>query len=178
MARRAARPPTAVVVLAIAIAIGVAWWQSRSRTSAPAGSPTVGTAAPAPVGPAPAPAPVGPAPTPAPPASVERAAPPPTLGSSLDLAWLADRDERATVVEVAAAIDRGGPFRYRKDGAVFENREGRLPRQARGYWREYTVPTPGEADRGARRLVGGARHELYYSRDHYRTFRLIRPPTP
>jgi ribonuclease T1 len=42
-----------------------------------------------------------------------------------------------------AAIDRGGPFTYRKDGATFENREARLPKQPRGYWREYTVPTPG-----------------------------------
>lgn len=70
-------------------------------------------------------------------------------------------------------IRAGGPFPYERDGAVFGNREGRLPKRGRGYYREYTVPTPGAGDRGARRIVGGRGGELYYTDDHYRTFRRI-----
>jgi ribonuclease T1 len=67
-------------------------------------------------------------------------------------------------------IKRGGPFPYPRDGIVFQNREGRLPIQARGYYREYTVATPGRRDRGARRIVAGRPGEYYYSQDHYRSF--------
>lgn len=80
-------------------------------------------------------------------------------------------------------IQRGGPFPYRKDGSVFGNRERLLPRQPRGYYTEYTVPTPGSRDRGARRIVAGrgatgrpaSSGEYYYTDDHYRSFRRIRP---
>jgi ribonuclease T1 len=72
-------------------------------------------------------------------------------------------------------IERGGPFPYRKDGSEFANRERRLPPRAQGYYREYTVPTPGERDRGARRIIAGSGGERYYSADHYRTFRRIVP---
>ncbi len=72
-------------------------------------------------------------------------------------------------------IAAGGPFPYRQDGAVFENREGRLPRRPAGYYREYTVVTPGSADRGARRLVRGNQGELYYTDDHYNSFRRVIP---
>jgi ribonuclease T1 len=78
--------------------------------------------------------------------------------------------------EVAATwglIRRGGPFPYRRDGDTFENRERLLPAQPRGYYREYTVPTPGRKDRGARRLVAGRHPELYYSSDHYRSFVVV-----
>ncbi len=68
---------------------------------------------------------------------------------------------------------RGGPFPYRRDGVVFENREGRLPTRARSYYHEYTVPTPGRRDRGPRRIIVGAGRELYYSDDHYRSFRRV-----
>lgn len=80
-------------------------------------------------------------------------------------------------------IQRGGPFPYpRKDGSTFGNFEKRLPPQARGYYREYTVPTPGSRDRGARRIIAGegrsgdvaSSGEYYYSDDHYRSFRRIR----
>ncbi len=71
-------------------------------------------------------------------------------------------------------IRGGGPFPYSKDGAIFANREGLLPRQSRGYYREYTVPTPGSRDRGARRIIGGRAGEYWYSADHYRSFRRIR----
>ncbi len=70
-------------------------------------------------------------------------------------------------------IQRGGPFPHRQDGAVFQNREGRLPRQARGYYHEYTVDTPGLDHRGTRRIVTGGTppSEYYYTDDHYDSFR-------
>lgn len=76
---------------------------------------------------------------------------------------------RATI----ALIRGGGPFPYQKDGAVFGNREGILPRRERGYYREYTVKTPGDRDRGAHRIVSGRDGRLYYTDDHYRSFRRI-----
>ena len=77
--------------------------------------------------------------------------------------------------ETLRLIDAGGPFPYRRDGIVFQNREGRLPEQPRGHYREYTVPTPGSADRGARRIVTGGKPPsvFYYTADHYKTFRRI-----
>ena len=72
-------------------------------------------------------------------------------------------------------IESGGPFPYAKDGAVFGNREGILPRRAAGFYREYTVPTPGESDRGARRIVSGdGSRQLFYTGDHYASFVRIR----
>lgn len=75
-------------------------------------------------------------------------------------------------------IRAGGPFPYAKDGMAFGNREQLLPMRERGYYREYTVPTPGARDRGARRIVcGGARatqpETCFYSDDHYASFRRI-----
>jgi ribonuclease T1 len=72
-------------------------------------------------------------------------------------------------------IEHGGPYPYRKDGTVFGNRERLLPERPRGYYREYTVPTPGERDRGARRIIAGGQGERYYTADHYRSFRRIVP---
>lgn len=71
------------------------------------------------------------------------------------------------------AIKAGGPFPYRQDGRVFGNREMLLPRKSPGYYREYTVRTPGARDRGARRIVAGRDGEYYYTDDHYRSFRRI-----
>jgi ribonuclease T1 len=75
-------------------------------------------------------------------------------------------------------IRSGGPFRHEKDGTVFFNRESILPSQQRGYYREYTVETPGSQDRGARRIVCGgsiatAPDACYYTADHYSSFKLI-----
>ncbi|KOG86910.1 ribonuclease domain-containing protein [Streptomyces varsoviensis] len=68
-------------------------------------------------------------------------------------------------------IESGGPFPYPKDGTVFSNREGLLPKQSNGYYHEYTVITPGSPDRGARRIVAGEKkQEDYYTSDHYRSF--------
>lgn len=74
-----------------------------------------------------------------------------------------------------ALIDAGGPFPFRQDGAVFQNRELLLPKQVPGHYQEYTVPTPGEDDRGARRIVTGADGERYWTADHYASFAWIAP---
>lgn len=76
-----------------------------------------------------------------------------------------------------AMIRQGGPFPYRQDGTTFGNREGLLPDRPRGYYREYTVPTPGAPDRGARRIVTGGTppSSWYYTGDHYQSFRPFDP---
>jgi ribonuclease T1 len=75
--------------------------------------------------------------------------------------------------ETYALIKVGGPFPYAKDGSTFGNREKRLPKQKRGYYKEYTVKTPGARNRGARRIVCGAPTECYYTDDHYESFKII-----
>jgi ribonuclease T1 len=79
--------------------------------------------------------------------------------------------------EALANIRAGPPFPYERDGVAFGNRERLLPGQPRGYYHEYTVRTPGEKTRGARRIVCGGRptapDACWYSDDHYRSFRRI-----
>ena len=80
--------------------------------------------------------------------------------------------------ETRRLIGTGGPFPYEKDGTVFGNRERLLPRQDRGFYREYTVKTPGERSRGARRIVCGGPvpaepKACYYTQDHYASFRMM-----
>ena len=70
-------------------------------------------------------------------------------------------------------IDKGGPYPYSRDGVVFGNLEKILPKHDRGYYHEYTVKTPGEKDRGARRIITGNGGERYYTDDHYQSFRRI-----
>ncbi len=70
-------------------------------------------------------------------------------------------------------IDEGGPFPHERDGSVLGNFEGLPPRHERGYYREYTVPTPGSDDRGARRIVTGRNGETYYTDDHYASFTAV-----
>ena len=79
-------------------------------------------------------------------------------------------EERQAIQDTLALLKTDGPFPYRKDGSEFSNREGRLPPQVPGYYREYTVATAGSPDRGARRIVSGRAGEIYYTRDHYQTF--------
>lgn len=79
----------------------------------------------------------------------------------------------AEAIDTLQLIARGGPYPHRQDDGVFGNRERRLPQQPRGYYREYTVETPGSRDRGARRIVSGGQPpvEYFYTDDHYRSFR-------
>jgi ribonuclease T1 len=84
----------------------------------------------------------------------------------------------AEAQQVEQRIRKGGPFAYAKDGSVFGNRERLLPTNARGYYREYTVATPGARDRGARRIVCGGSQPTkpdacYYTSDHYASFARI-----
>lgn len=94
-------------------------------------------------------------------------------------AWAAGMDTvtedelPAEARDTLALIARGGPYPYAKDGAVFGNFERILPPHERGYYREYTVPTPGENDRGARRVVTGRGGEVYYTDDHYESFEAV-----
>jgi len=67
-------------------------------------------------------------------------------------------------------IQRGGPFQYPHDGIVYQNLERQLPAEPAGYYHEYTVLTPGESDRGARRIVTGRDGQFYYTADHYASF--------
>ena len=105
---------------------------------------------------------------------VERAGPAPEIVTEAPEAQGLPPQALATL----EAISRGGPFDYDRDGTVFQNREGLLPQKPRGYYREYTVETPGSRDRGARRIVtGGDPPEVYYyTDDHYRSFRRIEGP--
>ena len=75
--------------------------------------------------------------------------------------------------ETLALIKKSGPFPYQRDGVAFGNFERRLPIKARGYYKEYTVPTPGSRTRGARRIIAGAKGEYFYTDNHYKTFRRI-----
>ncbi len=100
----------------------------------------------------------------APAATVERASDLPTV--RLD-------ELPPEALETWRLIDEGGPYPFRADDGTFRNREGVLPERSNGYYREYTVVTPGEDDRGARRLVVGEGGERYYTDDHYDTFREV-----
>jgi ribonuclease T1 len=93
--------------------------------------------------------------------------------SEVELANLPKEARRTLVL-----VKQGGPFPYAKDGVVFGNYEGVLPKRKRGYYHEYTVPTPGKRSRGARRIIAGGdpqtSGEYFYTDDHYSTFRRIK----
>lgn len=94
------------------------------------------------------------------------------------LLWVEVSDLPRQARKTLALIRAGGPYPYpRNDNQTFLNREGLLPRQARGYYKEFTVETPGSADRGPRRIVAGARGERYWTDDHYTSFMRIREAT-
>jgi len=98
------------------------------------------------------------------------------LFCSTVFAFVTDTKTNALPIEARdtlALIKAGGPFPYAQDGKTFQNREKRLPPRERGYYREYTVKTPGAKDRGTRRIVAGRGGEFYYTEDHYRSFRRI-----
>jgi ribonuclease T1 len=97
-------------------------------------------------------------------------------GQSDSIPGIAVAELPAEARETIALIRKGGPFPHRRDAVVFGNFEKRLPAKARGHYREYTVRTPGAKDRGARRIVAGRGGELYYTDDHYNSFRRIKEP--
>jgi len=103
------------------------------------------------------------------PAAAQKAPPPAVHLAEIDAASLPP-EARETI----RLIRKGGPFPYARDGITFSNREGLLPKQKRGYYREYTVKTPGDRTRGARRIVAGSAGELFYSDDHYQHLKRIR----
>ena len=78
--------------------------------------------------------------------------------------------------ETLQLIDDGGPFPFDQDGVEFHNREALLPARPSGYYREFTVVTPGSSDRGARRIVAGDDGDRYYTDDHYASFREVITP--
>ncbi len=141
----------ALLVLALLVLIGGLWWLRQAQQPHPQFAPSItGQTAPAPAPPQQAPR------------AIEGLPP-----------FLPD-EARQTI----ALVQRGGPYPYNQDGSVFGNREGRLPQRPRGYYREYTVDTPGLSHRGTRRIVtGGDPVEIwYYSDDHYETFRSFSVP--
>jgi ribonuclease T1 len=110
------------------------------------------------------------------------------VGGSAQARWPAQVDVPTNIAvaelprqgaQVYGLIHQGGPFAYEKDGVVFGNRERLLPAEKRGYYREYTVATPGARNRGVRRIVCGGQAKApdicYYTADHYASFRKIVP---
>lgn len=144
-ARRTRRPLLALLALLLLLVIGYAVQAARP------GSPH----------------------TPGPPASHGPAvtAAPRSSSSSGDTVALSALPPQAQ--SIVALIQSGGALPYSRDGIEFRNREGMLPRQRSGYYHEYTVPTPGEADRGPRRIITGLDGQFYYTPDHYATFRRV-----
>ncbi len=148
---RVSRRTTQVVtsLLTVVLLVGVWWLQERGS------APEPGSARDAPS---------------SSPSSPSSPAPDSSGLSSVDLA-----DLPPEAAETLALIDAGGPFPYPgKDGSTFGNFERLLPVRARGYYAEYTVPTPGAETRGARRIIVGDGGELYWTADHYASFERIR----
>ena len=102
----------------------------------------------------------------------------PSGGSATDavsgLAWVELDSLPSEAGQTLTLIEAGGPFPYDQDDGTFGNFEGLLPDHERGYYREYTVDTPGSPDRGARRIVAGSSGEYYWTGDHYQSFERIR----
>ncbi len=91
------------------------------------------------------------------------------------LPWIDPAQLPSQARDTLTLIDNGGPYPYpRNDDVVFSNAEGILPKKKRGYYKEYTVKTPGSSTRGARRIVTGSDGEFYYTDDHYQSFVRIR----
>src|SRR5690349_16148816 len=133
-----------LVLLAFAVVLGVWWWVAQG----PGGQLDEGAGAPT---------------TSPRPAASQAPAPAPRAASGLPSVEAADLPAEAR--RTLDLISTGGPYPYSRDGAVFQNRERLLPRRASGYYREYTVPTPGEGDRGARRIITGKSGERYWTPD-------------
>ena len=143
------RNPLAWLLLAIALVVAWQLWPARDAVPVPGATAPTATSSPT---------------SPAAPPLVEAPSSP-----ALALPDFLPPEAHRTI----ALVQRGGPFPYRQDGGVFGNREGHLPRQSRGWYREYTVDTPGLGHRGARRIITGGQppREWYYTDDHYDSFR-------
>ena len=105
--------------------------------------------------------------------SIGAQAAPAGLGADVSLSSLPPQVQKTDQL-----IHSGGPFPYSRDGVVFGNYEKRLPREPRGYYHEYTVPTPGAHNRGARRIICGGHaptepDACFYTEDHYNSFHRI-----
>ncbi len=145
------------LVAALVLAL-VTWWVQGSGPADQAQEPSSQTAEAEPDGSG-----VGTALDPVPGSDLD-----PRTGIGLDV--VAEDDLPVEAQATLELIDDGGPFAYERDGLDFENREELLPEQPMGYYAEYTVPTPGAHDRGARRIVAGDGGDFYYTSDHYRSF--------
>ena len=102
----------------------------------------------------------------------------PAIGAEAALPVVTWAELPAQARQTYRLILAAGPFPYEKDGTVFGNRERLLPRKPRGHYREYTVPTPGSRDRGARRMVCAGEvpkepEACFYTEDHYASFRRV-----
>jgi len=163
--RRTAQAVTTLVTLALLV--GVWWLQSRGGEDGPDRAADVRPSAPASVSDA----------------ASEAASETDSQSGSASrdehgIAYVDLADLPPEAAETVALIDAGGPFPYPgKDGSAFGNFEGLLPDRPRGYYREYTVETPGLDHRGARRIVAGDGGELYWTEDHYASFERIRRGT-
>ena len=147
----------AALVLAVLTGGGPQTGTARPHVTAADGG---AAAAPGPPGPAASRSP-GPAPGPAGAANPSR------------LTEVKASELSAEARQTLALIATGGPYPYSRDDVSFGNFEGILPRKSPGYYKEYTVRTPGESDRGARRIVAGKTGEKYYTADHYNSFIFI-----
>lgn len=153
--------PLLVVLLALAVVGGLAW---QSFGSSSADAPTLGRSADA----------VATAPDTQDAGETQDTGQIAPVETEIVYDWVVSVDELPDeAIDTLLMIDRDGPYPYSKDGSVFQNREGLLPDADRGYYREFTVDTPGSPDRGARRIVAGDRGELFYTADHYDSFAQI-----
>lgn len=168
--------PVLIVIILLAVVLAGWFWQQQRGETPPGAAESPAVSAPSETGvrsePLPLPPPeqtrsTGPASAPAVPTAPVATAPAADSADTLP-AFLPPEAH-----QTLRLIAQGGPFPNRQDGGVFGNREGRLPRQSRGYYREYTVDTPGLNHRGARRIVTGGQppREYYYTDDHYESFR-------
>jgi ribonuclease T1 len=162
------RRPVFLVALLLLVTLVLAACSTTSDVGTPSGSVRAFVQSPAAVPSDSAPAAVAdtPARTPEP-----RFAPEPPAAWDGDTVGAAELPPEA--LQTLLLIADGGPFPYDQDGATFQNREGILPDEPDGYYAEYTVETPGSADRGARRLVVGDDWYVYYTDDHYDSFRFV-----